>query len=237
MNGGLLQSAAGMDLATRIQDLRAQNISNANTIGYRKKLASAEAFSSSLRAAAGLTLPDYKEDIDFTPGLTTLTGEPLDVAVDGDGYFTIETEQGPRYTRNGNFSLDADATLVAFDGQPVLGTSGPIQFDPARGPATINRNGEVFQDGENIGKLSIARFADQRALIPQGDGRFRAAPNVPAEEATDASVLQGYLEQSNVNVVDELVEMIAGFRAFEAAQKAMVSVDRIHAQAVASPQN
>ena len=232
MNGGLLHSAAGMNLATQIQDLRAQNIANANTIGYRRKLASAEAFSASLRAAAGLTLPDYREEVDLTAGRIIQTGEPLDIAIDGKAYLAVETDRGVRYTKNGSMQLDADSTLVAFDGTPILGEAGPIQIDPARGPIAISKEGDVTQDGETLGRLRVAEFENERQLISEGEGRYRARPGQEPLEPTESRVLQGHIEQSNVNVIDELVQMIAGFRAFEAAQKALVSVDRIRQQSV-----
>lgn len=232
MNGGILHSAKALDLAIKFQDVRAQNIANANTVGYRRRVASAEAFSASLRAAAGLTLPGYKEEIDHSVGQIRHTGQDLDLAIDGKGWFAVETDRGERYTRNGEFHLDRDSRLVAFDGAPVLGDAGPIVIDPARGPVAIDARGEVVQDDQVVGRVRVVEFADDRRLKAEGDGRFAASFTDEPSEALDARVQQGYLEHANVNVIDEMVQMIAGFRAFEAAQKALMANDRIRAEQI-----
>lgn len=232
MNEGIIHAAKALNLAIQFQDTRAQNIANANTVGYQRRIASAEAFSTSLRAAAGLTLPDYKEEIDHSPGQIRHTGQELDLAIHGKGWFTLETERGDRFSRNGEFHIDRDGRLAAFDGAPVMGDAGPIVIDPARGPVAIDRRGDVVQDGQALGRLRIAQFDDDRNLVPEGDGRYRPASHDQPKEARDASVQQEYLEHSNVNVIDEMVQMISGFRAFEAAQKAMVANDRVHAERI-----
>lgn len=232
MNNGIIHSAKALNLAIKFQDTRAQNIANANTVGYQRRIASAEAFSTSLRAAAGLTLPDYKEEVDHSPGMIRHTGQELDLAIDGKGWFTLETDRGERYSRNGEFRIDRDGQLSAFDGTPVLGEAGPIILDPARGPVAVDSRGEMTQDNESIGRLRVVQFQDDRNLVPEGDGRYRASPNDEPAVATDSEVQQGYLEHSNVNVIDEMVQMISGFRAFEAAQKAMMANDRIHAERI-----
>ncbi len=232
MDPGIVHSAAALDLLTKIQDARAQNLANASTIGYRKRIASADAFASSLRAAAGLTLPDYRQDIDHSPGDLRETGQPHDLAIEGPGFFALETNAGVRYTRNGNFQLDAEGFLVAADGARVLGEVGPIQADPGRGPLNIDPTGKATQDGEELARLRIVEFKNLPRLVPDDAGRFSEGPQAEPFDSVDAKVRQGYLENANVNVVDELVQMISGFRAFEAAQKALIGIDRIRGEAV-----
>lgn len=230
MNGGILHSAAALDLLSKIQDARAQNLANADTAGYRRRVASADAFAASLRAAAGIPLPGMREAIDFSQGDLRHTGQDLDLAIEGKGFFALETPAGPRFTRNGSFHLDAEGYLVAHDGARVQGETGPLQADPARGPLTVDAAGNVVQQDERIGRLRVVAFADEARLQPEAAGRFRETPGAEPREALEANVRQGYLEVSNVSVVDELVQMIGGFRAFEAAQKALVGIDRVRGE-------
>lgn len=233
MNGGVLHSAAALDLLGRIQDARAQNLANASTVGYRRRFASAEAFSHALRQAAGLRLPHLSEAIDFTQGQLRSTEQPLDLAIEGKGFFALETGDGVRYTRNGNFALDAGGILVAQDGSRVRAEGGGIlQADPARGALSFAASGEVRQGNDVVGRLELVEFADTARLRADADGRFRADTSAGAGPATDSNVRQGFLENANVGVVEELVQMISGFRAFEAAQKTLVGIDRIRTQAV-----
>lgn len=234
MNGGILHSAAAMDLLGRIQEARAQNLANADTAGYRKRISSAEAFAAALRQAGGLALPAYQGRIDFRPGDLRPTGGELDVAVEGKGFFSLETQEGVRFTRNGNFNLDGQGFLTAADGARVLGENGPIQADPLRGPLAFAENGDVLQANELLGRLRIVEFADPARLQPDGDGRFVEGAGADPTDSVESRVHQGYLEGSNVNVVDELVQMISGFRAFESAHKALVGIDRIRGEAINS---
>ncbi len=230
MNGGILQTAAALDLLGKMQDTRAQNLANASTVGYRKRVASAEAFASALRAAAGLTLPGYRESVDHTPGVIRSTGQDLDLAIEGKGFFAVETGRGVRFTRNGNFALNGEGFLVAQDGARVLGQTGPIQADPARGALLIDARGEINQDGEPLGRLRVVEFQNVQRLVAEDSGRFREGPDAEPFESLESEVQQGYLENANVNVVDELVQMIAGLRAFEAAQRALSGIDRTRAE-------
>ena len=234
MNGGLLHTAAALDLLGRLQDTRAQNLANANTVGYRKRIGSAEAFASSLRQAAGMTLPGLKHSIDFTAGNFNQTDGSLDLAINGKAFFSLETSQGMRFTRNGNFNLDVNGFLVAADGSRVAGENGPIQADPARGELAIDGRGQVTQAREPIGSLRLVEFKDQQRLIPDDNGRFKEGPGAEPFDSIDSSVKQGYLELSNVNAIDEMVQMISGMRAFEAAQKALVGIDKIRGMGIGS---
>ncbi len=234
MNGGLLHAASALNLLGKMQDTRAQNIANADTTGYRKRIASAEAFANALRSASGLRLPTGRQDVDTAQGNLRVTESPTDLAIHGKGFFALETERGVRFTRNGAFHVNAEGDLVAADGARVLGENGPIQLDPARGPLQVDPTGAVSQGKDRVGRLRIVEFEDDASLVPESDGRYREGPTSLPRDATDSSVSQGFLESSNVNVVDELVQMIAGFRAFEAAQKTVIGIDRIHGVGIGS---
>jgi len=234
MSEGIYQAAASLDLLSRLQETLAQNLANASTNGYRRRVGAAESFEGALRRAARLGIPRYGEAIDFAPGDVRETGSPLDLALDGRGFFGVETSAGVRYTRNGAFTLDAQGRIVAGDGARLLGKGGPIQIDPARGPVVVSENGEVRQDGEVRGTLRLDEFADPRLLVPDETGRFQAPRGVEPRPSTPSRVRQGYLEGSNVNVTEELVDMIAAFRSFEASQRALLTSDRVREQSLRS---
>ena len=231
MDSGSLHAAAALDVLSRMHDVRAQNIANADTTGYPRRVATADAFSNSLRKASGMTLPDLAEDVDFTQGELKSTDSPNDLAISGPAFFALETAQGTRYTRNGAFNTNAEGFLVSADGARVLGQGGPIQVDPTQGPISVQASGAIIQNNAEVGRLKLVEFGNVRKLIADRDGRFREDSGSEPRDAGTSTVQQGYLERANVNVIDEMVQMIAGFRAFEAAQKALSSIDRIRQEA------
>jgi flagellar basal-body rod protein FlgG len=142
------------------------------------------------------------------------------------------TDNGVRYTRNGNFTLDKDGFLVNSQGSKVLGTEGYIQFPELTKNVSISENGEVYHGDERKGLLSIKDFAKPYQLTREGDSCFRPLfPDVSEVQAA-CSVQQGYLEASNVNAVKNMVDMITSFRTYEAGQKALQAQDSTLEKAV-----
>ena len=170
---------------------------------------------------------------DFTQGGLKSTGSPLDVAIDGKGFFEIATPNGVRMTRHGSFSMDGNGQLVTKEGYPVLAAGGPGS-DPASrvirsqgGQLTITDGGEVF-DGQNpIAKLSLVDVADKDSVQKVGNSLYEfksnARPEIVAME--HPNLRQGFLESSNVNIVKEMTDMITTTRTFESAQKAISAYD------------
>lgn len=232
MNPSMLNAASSLDLISKMQDAHAENLANAATTGYRKRLSSAEVFANALKQASGLVVPKYAESIDYSQGTLRSTGNSFDAAIEGKGFFAVETKNGERYTRAGAFQLDGEGFLVTPNGDRVAGESGSIQLDPALGPALIDTQGNVQQGGERLGRIKVVEFAEPEKLFAENAGLFRAPSDVVAEPAIDSRVRQEHLEESNVDVVDELVQMIAGFRAFESAQRTLVGIDRVKSQAL-----
>ena len=232
MDGGLLHCAAALNLQDKVQEARAQNLANANTDGYRRRIAVADAFSTALRMAMGTKLPGAKESIDFTSGPLRETGNDLDLAIDGKAFFALDTARGTRFTKNGNFTLNADGEIVASDGARLQGTSGPIRVRGNGGPITIDGSGKVSQDGAALGQVRLVDFANDKRLVAEDKGRFRDLPGANPTDSLDSRIQQGALEGSNVNEIDELVQMISGLRAFEAAQKSLVGLDRLRGEAL-----
>ncbi len=171
---------------------------------------------------------------DFTQGSLKVTQNPLDVAIDGEGFFEVFTAQGPRMTRHGAFKIDGNGQIVTKDGHPVLRAG-----DPAEDPATrtfkvsgeqslsIAANGEVFEGETSLGKLSVVTVADKDTVEKQGGSlyNFKANAQPTATQVERPSVKQGYLEMSNVNVVREMTDMIQTTRLFESTQKAISAYD------------
>ncbi len=226
---GLFIARAGMIPRQHRLDVVANNLANINTIGYKKD----ELFFNKLIKAMAPgadgevdTTDPLKEITDFSPGMLRKTDNPLDVAIVGEGFFTIRTEDGEVFTRNGNFTLDAEGRLITQDGHPVLGRNGEIQV--SSGEVTITDNGTVMVNGEAVDQLKIVTFEDPTLLTKIGKTYFADSEDagmitIPAEEVR---VKPGYLEGSNVNGMDEMVLMIALYREFELGQRTIVTMDR-----------
>ncbi|MDG0817016.1 flagellar basal-body rod protein FlgF [Bdellovibrio svalbardensis] len=173
---------------------------------------------------------------DFSQGGLRPTGNTLDVAIDGKGFFEVATPGGVKLTRAGNFTLDGNGQLVTKEGFPVLkaGEAGAdpasrvIRFDSSA-PVQIADNGDVYQGTNNLGKLSMVNVANPDALLKQGSSLYGFKPNMQAEvsEIKNPSLKQGFLETSNVNIVQEMTDMISTNRVFESTQKAISAYDQM----------
>jgi flagellar basal-body rod protein FlgF len=206
-------------------DITANNLANVNTVGFK--------FESMISNDDPVTMPtpgvpptavNFVAGVgvarDFTEGSLTQTGAPLDVAIDGRGFFQINTPAGPRYTRDGRFRVDATGTLVDQDGDPVDGGGG-IVLDPKKGPVSISANGVVSQSGQGVGKIALYNFDSLAALSKDGNNLFRNDSNL-TPTATNAQMRQGFLEQSNVDPVRQITRLIEVNRAYD-AMSSMIS--------------
>lgn len=239
MNIGLYQSASSMSALERWQDATSQNITSAQTTGYRKRtveFSSQVAGKWNIRPDAKNAGPENEHAVLFTKvttGINFMTGETqptrreLDVAIQGDGFFEMDGPGGQKlYTRSGEFRVTPERTLVGAGGLPVLSDSGNQMVTlPGGGAITINRDGTIFQGSTAIGKLGIYKFANQGALMPTAGGMFVAGPEAGKDTMTDPELMQGYLEQSNVQPLREMVDLVLISRAYEANQKIITSAD------------
>jgi flagellar basal-body rod protein FlgF len=200
------------------------NLANALTAGYK----SSKAVFEGVRSSSVIDVETNKEDntfvgtydshINFAEGSLVETGNKLDLALQGDGFFVIRTPQGYRYTRNGQFALNADKKLVTNDGFPVVGEGGDIIVDGRE--VSIEKDGSVFVDKVSAGKLKLVRFAAKEFLRPVGWSLFENMNQENRElPVVGSSVNQGFNEASNVEVVKEMLDMIACMRAYEAYRK------------------
>ncbi len=215
-------SSEGMNARIVRQQVIANNLANVNTAGFKKDRAFHQVLNI-VNVNAGI---EYKESTIFEEGFMRETGEPLDFALKGNGFFVIETEAGQRYTRNGNFELDEDRQLVLPDAGPVSGEGGPIILNK---DFEVNEKGEFVIDNMPVARLKIVSFENNAVLRKEGNSLFfyNEEDDVIEMDATDFVVRQGYLEDSNVNAIEEMVNMIMLYREFEADQKALHTFDRI----------
>jgi flagellar basal-body rod protein FlgF len=211
------------DLMQRYQTITT-NLSNASTVGYKRRGGS---FSSVMDrqqagqdAAAGAAPRDA---IDLTQGSLAATGDTLDLAIDGKGFFVIETPVGEMYTRCGSVRVNPGGRLVDSAGNSVAGEQGAIVLPQSATSEdlSVGPDGSVSANGQILGRLKVVDFDDPGALHAVSATMFRAPEGLAAKEAGTFSVKQGYREQSNVNVVREMVDLITVSRMYEANFKSM----------------
>lgn len=224
MAGGMYVALSGMRTRAEQLDRLAADIANAATAGYKAERSGSAAvnrpFESVLESAVDAAPLPGK--IDFRPGVIAGTGRDLDVAVDGRGFFTVDTPAGLRYTRNGHFERKSDGTLVTGDGMPVLGDNGPIKL--GTGAVTVLSDGTVMSGGAPAGKLQVVDFGDYQALGREEGGRFRAVTGTASRPVVQRLVRGGALEQANVSVVERMVSLSEVSRGFEALQRGVTLI-------------
>lgn len=224
---GLYSSAAGMLTNEYRQNVIANNLANADTVGFKQDIAvfaerPPESLAGNYAGPSADNLDGLSGGVwlgrtqtDFSPGPLKQTDQPLDVALDGPGFLTVEVNGRPQYTRDGRLMKDATGQLRAVsDGAPVLGLGNlPIMLNPVGGRPSVDEDGRIYQNGAMVGRLALADFADYGALRPTGAGRFDAGDAQPG--GSSARVFSGHLESSGVEPVRELVNMIETSRAYQ----------------------
>ncbi|KHE91525.1 MAG: flagellar basal-body rod protein FlgF [Candidatus Scalindua rubra] len=210
-------ASSGLDAYANVQETIARNLANANTVGFKKNMISFKTIMSETNGTETSTI-QTNYGIDYSYGNLTYTGNTLNMAIDGDGFFALETAKGIRYTRNGQFQISNTGEVVTDTGAKVLGQAGPIVIPKGGGEIIIDKKGIININGKEIGRLTITNFNDLTKLEPTGDSTF-AAPEDSIDNTGEAkfNVAQGYLESSNVSVVTEMVDMITNMRSYEAS--------------------
>jgi flagellar basal-body rod protein FlgF len=240
MNVGLYQSAASLSALERWQEAVSQNITSSEVTAYKKRTISFSGensgeFLTDPKARVGLgegqpaTFPVASSSINFLPGETKPTGRNLDAAIQGEGFFEVQLNDGTRaYTRSGEFQLRPDRTVVTGQGAEVLLDGGtPLQLVPGQGELVINQDGSVRQGTTQLGKLSIQNFAKPEQLVPLAAGLFTAPAGMTPTPVARPQVLQGNLEASNLTSLHEMVDLVTISRAYEANQKIITSRDEL----------
>ena len=219
-------------------DIVANNIANADTTGF--KVESLSMKENPAEPAITLQGPRPVKFVgedgvmrDFDQGGLRRTDAPLDVAIQGQGFFQVAGAQGPQYTRDGRFRLDDNGRLVTEAGLPVADDGGgEIALDPQKGAITIAEDGTVTQGTERVAKLGVVTFASLSTLEKVGDNLYRNTSNQTPQPATDAKLRQGMLEGSNVNPIVEITRMIEVSRAYEQMAHIMDSQTELSKSAV-----
>ncbi|MBO9587655.1 flagellar basal-body rod protein FlgF [Devosia sp.] len=204
----------------RHMDMVANNIANVNTTGFKAEQLLFEEYKMPVAAHGDFSGDDrtlsYVQDWatiqDFSDGAMVQTDAPLDLAISGEGFFTVQTAAGERYTRGGAFQINNEGTLVDLSGNPVMGDGGQIQFGPEETDIRIGADGSISSSAGAKGRLRIVEFEEVQALTREGNNLMFGGTPIPA---TNSRVLQGFTEKSNVSGVAEMAEMIRVTRAYE----------------------
>jgi flagellar basal-body rod protein FlgF len=233
---GIYTSASGMLPRILKQEIYANNMANINSTGFKRDDVFMQVLDDATKNSIATneswetpmvdgTYTDYEQgDVERTDG-------KQDLAIEGSGFFTVETPAGIRYSRSGDFSISPQGILTDKEGNSVLSDSGPI---PIGGQDfVVGTDGSISVGGTSLGKLKIVDFDKPYNLKKVDGGYFLPADKTATEKpATDYQIRQGYLEKSNVNVIQVMVDMLASFRSYEAGQKAIQSQDETLEKAV-----
>ncbi len=239
MVNGLYTAAASMINLQKKQDIASHNLSNMNTTGFKLSKLITKTEVTIKRNDEAKLHQDEEQSLnevvrDFSGGALVQTDNDLDLALSDSGFFKIMTPDGVRYTRNGAFSLNSLGELVTLNGHPVLQDNDDTVHLENNEKLTVASDGGLFVQGAKIGQIGVVNFETNKPLLSEGKGYYNNTDpvNNPARVTHEASLKQGYLEGSNVDVIRTMVEMISQFRNYEASQKTMHAIDETVQKAV-----
>jgi len=219
MRIGIYTAAMGAKAQEKRLEIVSNNIANAGTAGFKKEVVRFEDF----------LFPTSSPNLE--QGSIKATGNQLDIALSGEGFLKVQTDQGVLYTRTGNLSLNRAGTLITQEGWPVLGKGGPISVNSGNATLRIETNGQVFDGDQNIGSLVLVKFPPKTPLARVKNGYFKPADTQrTSTEPANCVVEQGALEEPNFNVVQEMTQMIDAMRNFEAYHKIIQSFEQVDSQ-------
>ncbi len=225
----MLLAPSGAIRQERRFQLISQNLSNVQTVGYKKDVP----VFSTLFLDAIHHFQDESQNTSvtsFQQGNIERTGHHLDLAIEGEGFFKVKTPQGVRYTRAGNFKMDKDQRLIHAEGFPILGRRGEIRLNGNE--VVVEKDGTIKVDGSESGRIALVTFPDLSCLRKEGNGLFVSDRPDEEREIEGGTMLQGYLEQSNVNPIEEMVKLIDSLRSYESCMKVIQARDELTGRAV-----
>ena len=236
-------AASGLRARMEALDILSNNLANSNTGGFKLDREFYSLYQGEQTMPANgqqpTTLPVIQKGwTDFQQGLITETGNPLDVALSGKGFFAVDGPSGPLYTRNGAFKLSSAGVLTSTDGFPVRSVSPPNQPPKkiqavSQNPIQIAPDGTVQQDGQTLGQIQLVSFGDSSALNKVGNSYYRVTdPKVKGTPAVDATMSQGKIENSNVAPAESAVRLVDLMRQYEMLQKAVSVAAEMNKQAI-----
>jgi flagellar basal body rod protein FlgG len=226
MDNGLYLGVAAMRTTEKRLDTIASNLANLSAHGYKRQAPVTRAFTVGTGERKHVEIATQTAT-DWTQGQVERTENQLDFALDGHGFFAVETPTGRAYTRDGRFHLDSDGNLLTADGFRVAWEGAPARVQPAGEPIVVDASGAVRQGGASIGRLRLVDFADAQRLEEDARGNWRA-PRGLSEKPTNAALRQGAVERSNVDAMDELVAMVVAQRRFENSTSVMRSIEQTY---------
>ena len=246
MQNALLIGLARQTTLERQLDVVANNIANVNTTGYKADSSLFEEYLSSGAHEDNFVGSDrqvsYVQDRgtyrDFAQGSADQTKNPLDLAIDGSAFLVVQTPGGERYTRDGGLQLNGQGQLVTVAGNPVLGTGGPIVFQPTDHDINVTPDGTITVVEGNgrtdsiRGKLRLVSFADAQKLLKEGLNLYAAGEGGAPQADTKSRVQQGFIEKSNVNSVVEMSRMMAVSRAYTSISTLLQQQSDLHKTAI-----
>jgi len=246
VENALLIGLSRQTVLERQLDVVANNIANVNTVGFKADSSLFEEYlmpgahednfkGSDRRVSYVQDRGTYRN---FTQGPAEQTRNPLDIAISGDAFFVVQTAGGERYTRDGGLQMNSQGQLVTAGGNPVLGTSGPIVFQPTDHDINVSPDGTVTVVEGNgrtdslRGKLRLVSFTDAQKLLKEGSNLYSAGAGDAAQPDLKSSVQQGYIEKSNVNAVAEMSRMIEVTRAYTQIATMLQQESDLHKSAI-----
>ena len=237
MDNASLVSLSYQLAAYRSMDVIANNLANVSTPGFKRESVKFEEMLQHVSPSEDQKGPqaisfvrDAGVSRDLSGGRFEHTGSPFDIAINGNGYFAVQTPAGERYTRNGHFALNADGIIVTEQGDPLLGDGGPITVTIDDGDVSFGPDGTISGKQGQMGKLRIVQFANERGLTKQGASLYSTSQT--PTPATDVTLAQGMLESSNVQPVIEISRMIEVMRSYEATASLDKSTEDMKRQAI-----
>ena len=246
MQNALLIGLSRQTILERQLDVIANNVANVNTSGYKADNSLFEEFLKSGAHEDNFVGSDRRVSFvqdrgtfrDFSQGAAEQTKNPLDVAVDGSGFLVVQTPAGERYTRDGSMMLNNQGQLVTAAGNPVLGTGGPIVFQPTDHDINITPDGTITvvegtgRTDSLRGKLRLVSFPDAQKLLKEGLNLYTAGEGSAAQPDVKSAVRQGFIEKSNVNAVAEMSRMIEVTRAYTQISTLLQQQSDLHKTAI-----
>ncbi|MBN2207874.1 MAG: flagellar basal-body rod protein FlgF [Candidatus Coatesbacteria bacterium] len=230
---GLYEAASGLLAEARAHEIRSNNLANVNTVGFKKDTPFFRILTHEVPRSGSSAAYDPQRAscvvvggtvTDFSQGPLRQTDNPLDFAIQGDGFFVVNLGDKQGYTRAGTFKIGPGGEIVDQNGFPVQAGQGGLAVSEGA-EILVDSNGEVFADGNSVGRLRLVTFQDKSVLNKAGANIWVAKTDeFQPQDATDAEVHQGFLESSNANVIEEMVSMIEGMRLFESHQKSIRSL-------------
>jgi len=246
MENALLVGLSRQMTLERQLDVVANNVANVNTAGFKADSSLFEEYLMSGAHEDNFVGSDrrlsYVQDRgtyhDFSQGASEATKNPLDVAIDGGGFLVVQTAGGERYTRDGGLQLNNQGQIVTANGDPVLGTSGPIVLQPTDHDINVSPDGTIsVLEGSGRtdsvrGKLRLVSFTDAQKLLKEGSNLYAAGEGNTAQPDTKSVVKQGFLEKSNVNAVAEMSTMMEVTRAYTQIATLLQQQSDLHKTAI-----